>query len=438
MSETLVTCAGCGHAVDPALTLPFRCTASQPDDDIDHILTVASPPSEAWPADVNAENPFVRYRRRTLAYRVARAHGMSDEDFVARVTSLDQSIAAIDGRGFARTPLVRAPEALAGADLWLKVEADNVSGSHKARHLMSVMIYLQVARALELPAARGLESRPLAIASCGNAALGAAVIARAARWPLDVYIPPDAAPAVVARLEALDARVHVSPRVDGTPGDPCVHAFRAAVAAGSLPFGVQGNENGLAVEGAKVLGYELAEQLAGEGAALEALFIQVGGGALGSGCFQALREAEAAGELTSIPALYTVQTHGAFPLAEAYAAFADAPGDVSGRRAHAVTHRADFMRPWPTSPHSIAHGILDDETYDWAELVTAMAESGGQAVLATEAQLVDANERVVELLGLSVCHTGTAGLAGLMSARAQGIAVPSGGIAVLLTGAMRS
>ena len=50
-------------------------------------------------------------------------------------------------------------------------------------------------RAVERPA-----RAPLAIASCGNAALAAAVVARAADRRLRVFIPPDADPAVVARL----------------------------------------------------------------------------------------------------------------------------------------------------------------------------------------------------------------------------------------------
>ncbi|MGB0592212.1 MAG: pyridoxal-phosphate dependent enzyme [Myxococcota bacterium] len=430
-----VTCAGCGRTVDPALILPFRCPAARTDDDVDHILRTPAP--SEWGADPTSENPFIRYRTRTLAYQMARAHGMSDDDYVACVVSLDDAIAEVDGRGFERTPLVCSSEVLDGEDVWLKIEVDNVSGSHKARHVMAVMVYLEVARRLDLPVAQGLSSRPLAIASCGNAALGAAVVARAAEWPLDVFIPPDASPSVVARLEALKARVHVCPRLDEAPGDPCVHAFRAAVASGSLPFGVQGNENGLAVEGGKILGYELVEQLRGEGATLGALFIQVGGGALGSGCMQALREAHAAGCLRALPALYTVQTHGAFPLAEAFRAVTELSGGLSERMAHAVTHRGTFMRPWPTAPHSVAHGILDDETYDWAELVAGMAESGGKAVLATEAQLLAANVRVEQALGLAVCHTGTAGLAGAQSARAGGVALPPGGIGVLLTGASR-
>ena len=110
VSELAVTCAGCGHTLDPALTLPFRCPASVPGDDIDHVLTV---PAGEWSAvDQSSENPFVRYRHRTLAYRMARAHGMSDADYVSCVMNLNAAIAEVDGGGFERTPLLRAPEAL--------------------------------------------------------------------------------------------------------------------------------------------------------------------------------------------------------------------------------------------------------------------------------------------------------------------------------------
>ena len=43
------------------------------------------------------------------------------------------------------------------------------------------------------------------------------------------------------------------------------------------------------------------------------------------------------------------------------------------------------MWPWETEPRSMAHGILDDETYDWLPVVTAMADGNGAPVIATEA-----------------------------------------------------
>ena len=57
---------------------------------------------------------------------------------------------------------------------------------------MGLMLYLRVLETSRLRLGEDLRARRLAIASCGNAALAAAVIARAADWPLDVFIPPDA------------------------------------------------------------------------------------------------------------------------------------------------------------------------------------------------------------------------------------------------------
>ena len=40
--------------------------------------------------------------------------------------------------------------------------------------------------------------------------------------------------------------------------------------------------------------------------------------------------------------------------------------------AWAARHRSAFMWPWETEPHSVADGILDDETYDWLAVVRGM------------------------------------------------------------------
>ena len=85
---------------------------------------------------------------------------------------------------------------------------------------MGILLYLAVIeRMADAPP-------PLAIASCGNAALAAAVLARAAARALQVFVPPERRAAVVARLHALGATVDTCPRAPGEPGDPCVHRFR--------------------------------------------------------------------------------------------------------------------------------------------------------------------------------------------------------------------
>ena len=276
-----------------------------------------------------------------------------------------------------RQPALAEALGLAG-DLWVKDETGAVSGSHKARHLIGVMLYLGVLERAGLPAGEGLRARRLAIASCGNAALAAAAIARAADWPLDVFIPADAEPAAVSRLRDLGAAVVVCERRAGEAGDPCVSAVRRAVRDGAIPFGVQGPDNGLAVEGARTLAFEMAEQLGARGAAIDALFVQVGGGALASALAQGFAMAVAAGLTKTRPRLVAVQTAGCAPFDRAWRRLDGVELSEAARR------RSRFMQPWQTSPASLAHGILDDETYDWWEVAKAMRETGGASVVATE------------------------------------------------------
>ena len=38
-----------------------------------------------------------------------------------------------------------------------------------------------------------------------------------------------------------------------------------------------------------------------------------------------------------------------------------------------ASHRSQFMWPWEEPPHSVASGILDDETYDWLAILRGVA-----------------------------------------------------------------
>jgi threonine synthase len=416
-------CHGCGVTVDRAGPAPFRWPGARPRDDVDHVLApVDAAEAESkgeplsWPSG-NELDPYLRYRTLLSPYRLARAAGLSDGAWAELLGGLDARLAEVDGHGFRATPLAAQP-ALARAaghagQLWVKDETGNVSGSHKARHLVLVELYLRVVEAARLPAAAALSGRRLAIASCGNAALAAAVVAAAARRPLDVFIPPDASAAVVERLRALGAAVTVCERRPGEAGDPCFLRFQEAVAGGAVPFGVQGTENGLAVEGGRTLAFELADGLREAGVAPDVLHVQVGGGALASALAQGLALAAAAGVIPRAPRLVTVQTTGCAPLARAFTRLgADTLADAARRRSR-------YMWPWETTPVSLAHGILDDETYDWWAVAAGMRATGGQPVIASEAQLFLAQALAAEA-GLPASATGTAGLAGLLAAPAPG------------------
>ncbi|MCA9654133.1 MAG: PLP-dependent lyase/thiolase [Myxococcales bacterium] len=456
-----IECSGCGQRVPLTEPHPFACPARREGDDVDHVLVRQLEARRVRFPTAPRGNPYLDFAELMTPLHRAHALGVGEVDFRRMVKELDDAVAEVDGQGFRPTPWMSLPELAAGLGdprmlLWAKDETTNVGGSHKARHLMGVMIHLRLAELAGLadPGARP----PLAIASCGNAALGAAVVARAARWPLRVFVPTDAEPAVLERLHALAAEVHPCPR-DDQPGDPSVRAFRAALREGALPFSVQGSDNGMAVEGGLTLGYELAEQVRTGPGRLDVLVVQVGGGALASACLHALRDAVALGVLPAMPRLCTVQTHGAYPLHRAYEAIASViqgtatpPADARARAdwlqqrgaasidaalRHAATHRSAYMWPWELEPHSVAHGILDDETYDWWALCEGMIHTGGWPEVVDEDTLIAAREAVALRTEVTATATATAGVAGVLAMRRAGRLRPGEVVGTLLTGVVR-
>jgi threonine synthase len=448
--ETGLACAGCG-ALGPAHH-PFtpRCPGRRPGDDIDHVmargidLNRLDPPADPDP------NPFVRYRALFHAYHVARAAGWGDTRYVDLVRELDDAVARVDGHGFRITPLVRVPAIAHAAGLgprgtaWVKDETGNVAGSHKARHLFGILLELRVAEAV----AGGDPGRPLAIASCGNAALAAAVVARAAERELRVFVPGSADAATVGRLRELGAVVVVCPRRPGEAGDPSYLRLQEGLAERAIPFTCQGPDNGLAIEGGSTLSWEIADELRAAGGTLDRIVVQVGGGALASGIALGFGDAAAIGAIDAVPRLDTVQARGGSPLARAWERVLEDLGVVAGTPvdpgvAHdglrrVANRRSRYMWPWETEPASVAHGILDDETYDWLAVVRAMLVTGGRTVVVDEPALREANALACEATGIDADETGTAGVAGLLALARGGFVRPDETVAVILSGVRRA
>jgi threonine synthase len=110
---------------------------------------------------------------------------------------------------------------------------------------------------------------------------------------------------------------------------------------------------------------------------------------------------------------------------------------VAAALAQARTHRSRYMWAWESAPHSVAHGILDDETYDWYALVEGMLETGGWPVLADEKTLLEARALVREQEDIPADATGAAALAGLVVLRRSGDVGAKECVAVLVTGRER-
>ena len=147
----------------------------------------------------------------------------------------------------------------------------------------------------------------------------------------------------------------------------------------------------------------------------------------GSSCRSAgepWRRASAGGLGPSVR-LDTVQAEGCAPLADTWERIAEID--------HPERYWSQVMRPWP-NPHSLADGILDDETYDWIADVAAMVESGGRPIVAPESDIVRAHE-LATAAGFDVSPTGSAGLAGVL---ATGATIRDGErVVVIMSGVAR-
>lgn len=392
-------CATCGTEVPIDTVNPFRCPAAG---DSHHALHPVI--GTDIPELIDDPNPFVRYGRSLAWWAFAQAHGMSDEQCIA----LTREVAD----GFFITPCASNEllSAKLGADVWVKNETGQLGGSHKARHLVTILLHLRAAE--ELGLADKDNRRPLAIASCGNAAIAASTLAKTAGWPIQVYVP-DIEGSVIDTLAALGAEINKCPRREGEAGDPAVLRFREAVAGGAIPFSVQGPENGLCLDGGRTIGWEMRDALPAPARVL----IQVGGGAFAA-CM--------GWGLGPIYQLDTVQTEGGAPLNRAWELSQGVPASELGKR------WGEFMTPWD-NPRSLADGILDDETYDWQADFDVMRTSAGRPIVVEESIVEQAWELAKET-GINVSPTGSAGLAGLM---APGALQEGERVAIVFSGVFR-
>jgi threonine dehydratase len=313
-------------------------------------------------------------------------------------------------------------------------------------------------------------------------------VARAGGYTLHAYVPEDVNPTVDAMLAERGAVVEKFGRSENQSGDPCYLAFsRDLGQKGYVPFSCSGTDNWSNIEGGETLGLETILQLERMDEAPDHAVVQVGGGALGRSLVKAFQEARMLGLVHSMPRIHACQSEGGFPFVRAYCLalgriaekaglafdlaydrnaepldqlaavreFQEYRGDQVAELAdyarenfsgHAVREtladmafkRGDFMWPWDGgAPESLAHGILDDETYDWFHLLAGMLETGGRAVVIGEKPIAEAALQVNKYAAGSVCPTGAAGVAGLMELKRLGAVSPEEKTLVLFTGTTR-
>ena len=285
------------------------------------------------------------------------------------------------------------------ADLWVKEEGANPTGSFKARGLAAAVTRATLAGA-----------RRFVVPTAGNAGVALAAYAARAGVAARVYAPASTPPTILRQIRSFGADLVL---LDGHIGD-CGTAARAyALESGAVD--VSTLREPYRIEGKKSLALELAEQL---GWTLpHAIVYPTGGGTGLIGMWKGFDELVQAGWVRgSLPRMYSVQAAGCAPVVQAFRA--GAPG----------------CTPWP-DPQTIASGLRVPSPLGDRLMLSVLRKSGGEALTVTDAQLAAAATELQRLEGIDASPEGGATLAGVLELKARGAVKPEERVVLFNTGA---
>ena len=286
--------------------------------------------------------------------------------------------------GEGETPIVALPNT-GGPNLLVKDEGRLPTGSFKARGL-----------AMAVTMAKQFGITRIAMPTNGNA--GAALAAYGARAGIEtIVICPAETPQInVTETAAYGARVHVA---DGQI-DEC-GALVGKGAAEGLWFDCSTLKEPYRLEGKKVMGFELAEQLGWE--LPDAIFYPTGGGTGLIGMWKAFDELEAVGLIgPRRPRMYAVQAEGCAPIVRAFE-----NGD-------------EFAERWENAA-TVATGIRVPKAVGDFLILRAVRESGGAAIAVPEEAILQSVEDAAHDDGFLLCPEGGAVLAAWRQAWERGL-----------------
>jgi threonine synthase len=286
--------------------------------------------------------------------------------------------------GEIETPIVPLPKT-GGRNLLVKDEGRLPTGSFKARGL---------AMAVTMAKQFGIER--IAMPTNGNA--GAALAAYGARAGIEtVVICPAETPEInVTETAAHGAHVYVA---DGQI-DECGALVGQGAAQGRW-FDCSTLKEPYRLEGKKVMGFELAEQLGWE--LPDAIFYPTGGGTGLIGMWKAFDELEAVGLIGSKrPRMYAVQAAGCAPIVRAF------------------ERGEEFAERWEDAA-TIATGIRVPKAVGDFLILRAVRESGGAGIAVSDEAILQAVEDAARNDGFLFCPEGGAVLAAWRQALKRGL-----------------
>ncbi|MFI5255933.1 MAG: threonine synthase [Gemmatimonadales bacterium] len=273
--------------------------------------------------------------------------------------------------------LPRLAREIGVAQLWVKDEGLNPTGSFKARGMSAAVTR---AAALGVPG--------LVVPTAGNA--GAALTAYGAKAgiPVRVYAPASTPSPILGTIRALGADLQL---VDGHIGDAGKQA--RAFAAESGYFDVSTLREPYRIEGKKTMGLELAEQL---GWTLPTHIVYPTGGGTGLigmwKVFGEMREGGWIARAAILPRMIVAQADGCAPMVRAFAA------------------RADRATPWE-NPTTHASGLRVPAALGDRLILRALYESEGDAASVSEDAIRADTLRLSRASGMDAAPEGGCALA---------------------------
>lgn len=300
------------------------------------------------------------------------------------------------------TPLLQAGrlgDELGLSQLFIKDESINPTGTFKARGLSAA-----VSKACELGV------RKLIIPTAGNA--GGALAAYAARGSLEasVYMPKDTPRANIEECKIAGASVTL---VDGLISDAARMVAEKTRSEGW--FDVSTFKEPYRVEGKKVMGYELAEELDWE--LPDVIVYPTGGGTGLVGMWKAFAELKALGwlEKNHLPRMVAVQAEGCAPVIRAF---------------ESDQENCEFWE----GAQTIASGLRVPKSFADRLILSDLRESQGNAIAVSDQEIVSAQRHLAHKEGIFAAPEGAATLAGLTRLVSSGWINPDERIVLFNTG----
>ncbi|MDM7855748.1 threonine synthase [Cellulomonas alba] len=288
------------------------------------------------------------------------------------------------------TPLVAAPvlSERAGAEVFVKVEGMNPTGSFKDRGMTS---------AISAAADRG--AKAVVCASTGNTSASAAAYAVRAGMVCAVLVPDGKI--AMGKLSQAVAHGAKLLQVDGNFDDCLVAARKLAEA---YPVELVNSVNPDRIEGQKTAAFEIVDAL---GDAPDIHVLPVGNAGNITAYWKGFREYAQDGPATRTPVMWGFQAAGAAPIV--------------------LGHPVD-------EPETIATAIRIGNPASWQQAEEARDTSGGLIEAVTDEEILAAHRVLSAEVGVFVEPASASGVAGLLKLAAAGC-VPAGArITITVTG----